>query len=475
MEVDNQNQNEKSYSQLLDSQTQKVDSDCDYIDVDEDIEKTEDTIWGRLYPVGFNLSPLDLTKKLYRIGRGPDCDVQITGEHVNSVMLPVISKVHFQIELENNSDSRIFSLLDMSSNGTYVNRIKIGKNKKTFLSHNDEISISLPQNRAYLFIDPLTYSSWLPLSERRNYSIIMSLGQGAFGEVQLAIEKRSGKRYAIKRISRSVCQENNSKNHIANEIKILSSVNSQFTIRMEDLFENDDAVFIILEYMPGGDLQKRIDKVKFMTEKDSKFYFYQLMLGLQYLHNIGIIHRDLKPKNVLLSSDSPDSLLKISDFGLSKMKTESALKTFCGTLLFTAPEIILSKGCTAYTPLVDVWSLGCILYSCLKGKPPFDPESKAMPLQEQIVRGYFPRIGQDNQLSDNVIDLVNKMLAINATQRIAVDGILEHPWLQDKQMKSRLKNVLADVGKENLENVSTDFENAKKRRRSEQAVTMTPS
>ncbi|XP_075220286.1 serine/threonine-protein kinase Chk2-like isoform X1 [Lycorma delicatula] len=457
-------------SQLPD--TQKIDSEFGSLEVEEYLDNEE--VWGKLYPLGYNLQPRDLAGKVYLVGRGPSCDIQLTSQHMEPVILSTVSKIQFKIEVEKDeSGSSIFSLLDLSSNGTFVNKKKVGKNKKVYLSSNDEISLSQPQNKAYLFVDSLSCNSWLPISQRNNFSIITQLGQGAFGEVKLAIEKSTGKRYAIKRILRSVCQNDSDKNQITNEIKILRRINHQFIIKMLDVFENSEAVFIVLEYMPGGDLQQKIKRTKNFDENDVKFFFYQLLLAVDYLHKEGIIHRDLKPENVLLSSESNDALLKLSDFGLSKiMHSASTLKTFCGTLLYTAPEILLSKGCSSYTPLVDVWSLGCILYLCLSGKPTFNVKN-TMPVQEQIIRGYFPRIKStpEKHISDNAIKLVEKMLLVDPSKRITVNDTIKHPWLQDKTMEAKLKTVLSKLGKENLENVSPEY-HEKKRRRTEFAVTM---
>ncbi|XP_075220287.1 serine/threonine-protein kinase Chk2-like isoform X2 [Lycorma delicatula] len=389
-------------SQLPD--TQKIDSEFGSLEVEEYLDNEE--VWGKLYPLGYNLQPRDLAGKVYLVGRGPSCDIQLTSQHMEPVILSTVSKIQFKIEVEKDeSGSSIFSLLDLSSNGTFVNKKKVGKNKKVYLSSNDEISLSQPQNKAYLFVDSLSCNSWLPISQRNNFSIITQLGQGAFGEVKLAIEKSTGKRYAIKRILRSVCQNDSDKNQITNEIKILRRINH--------------------------------------------------------------------PENVLLSSESNDALLKLSDFGLSKiMHSASTLKTFCGTLLYTAPEILLSKGCSSYTPLVDVWSLGCILYLCLSGKPTFNVKN-TMPVQEQIIRGYFPRIKStpEKHISDNAIKLVEKMLLVDPSKRITVNDTIKHPWLQDKTMEAKLKTVLSKLGKENLENVSPEY-HEKKRRRTEFAVTM---
>jgi serine/threonine-protein kinase Chk2 len=157
---------------------------------------------------------------------------------------------------------------------------------------------------------------------------------------------------------------------IKTEVEILKSLSHPFIIKMREVFETDDSVFLILEYMKGGELTGRILSPTPFPESEVKFIFYQIMLGVRYLHANGVTHRDLKPENVLLHSDGLYPLAKISDFGLSKiMENISAMETTCGTIAYVAPEVL--NHLKRYNKQVDVWSLGVILFYMLSKTLPF--------------------------------------------------------------------------------------------------------
>lgn len=167
-------------------------------------------------------------------------------------------------------------------------------------------------------------------------------------------------------------------------------------------------------------------------------------LILQYLHDNGITHRDLKPENILLSGPSNRCLIKITDFGLSKIvKDNTMLRTFCGTPTYLAPEVLLTAGNGTYTPLIDVWSLGVILYvwwvyesfspfssplfwsfiyTSLVGYPPFTDERKDCDLKTQITNGLydFPDIYWKG-VSDSAKDLIRRLMCVNPTERITLE------------------------------------------------------
>lgn len=133
---------------------------------------------------------------------------------------------------------------------------------------------------------------------------------------------------------------------------------------MHDIVDKPDSVYMILEFMKGGDLLKRITTKKCLTERISKLFFYQMCHAVKYLHGKGITHRDMKPENVLLDTVDEETLLKVSDFGLSKsVQQNSVMRTVCGTPQYVAPEVLLTQGRGAYTKKVDIWSLGVVLFT----------------------------------------------------------------------------------------------------------------
>ncbi|XP_027778023.1 serine/threonine-protein kinase Chk2 [Marmota flaviventris] len=201
--------------------------------------------------------------------------------------------------------------------------------------------------------------------------------------------------------------------------------------------------------MEGGELFDRVVGNKWLKEATCKLYFYQMLLAVQYLHENGIIHRDLKPENVLLSSQEEDCLIKITDFGQSKILGETSLmRTLCGTPTYLAPEVLLSIGTAGYNRAVDCWSLGVILFICLSGYPPFSEHKTQVSLKDQITSGkynFIPEVWAD--VSEKALDLVKKLLVVDPKARFTTEEALSHPWLQDEDMKRKFQELLAEENK----------------------------
>lgn len=141
-------------------------------------------------------------------------------------------------------------------------------------------------------------------------------------------------------------------------------------VSVREIVETNECVYIVLEYMAGGELNNLITSLIPLREDEVKALFYQIVLAVQYLHSQGITHRDLKPENVLLKAHKVDTTLKITDFGLSKIihDEDDLMKTICGTPCYVAPEILRGK---VYDQQVDIWSMGVILYYMLSQELPF--------------------------------------------------------------------------------------------------------
>lgn len=139
------------------------------------------------------------------------------------------------------------------------------------------------------------------------------------------------------------------------------------------MFDSPDYIYIVMDYLPGGDLFSYLEKRKFkIPEARARVVAHKIATALYYLHTFGIAHRDLKPENILMSDDTDDCDLKLVDFGLSKIvgPSESCTEPF-GTLSYVAPEVLLQK---PYGKEVDIWSLGIIIYMMLSGVLPFDDD-----------------------------------------------------------------------------------------------------
>ena len=217
------------------------------------------------------------------------------------------------------------------------------------------------------------------------YELKDSLGKGKFGIVRSAIHRKTGKRVAIKVMKKSIMTAQDVE-LVNQEIEILKMSQHPNLIKMLDVFESIEHIYIVMELLEGGDMFSYLEKRKFrVTEQRASRIIHSLAAGLFYLHSYGIVHRDLKPENVLMVSKTEDSDVKIVDFGLSKMVGPAQLSTEpFGTLSYVAPEVLLKK---PYGKAVDVWSLGVLAYLLMVGSLPFDHED-----DREVARYFFHQL-----------------------------------------------------------------------------------
>eukprot|EP00463_Aulacantha_scolymantha_P001302 TRINITY_DN1935_c1_g1_i1.p1 TRINITY_DN1935_c1_g1~~TRINITY_DN1935_c1_g1_i1.p1 ORF type:complete len:282 (+),score=20.79 TRINITY_DN1935_c1_g1_i1:297-1142(+) len=240
------------------------------------------------------------------------------------------------------------------------------------------------------------------------------------------------------------------KNALMDEVEILKRLNHKNIIKIFDVYETSEELFLVLELVTGGDLFDRIVSLngKGYPEDRARFIFQQMLEALDYLHRNGVVHRDLKPENILLWKEKSDHI-KISDFGLPRMIGEgSFMKTLCGTPQYLAPEILNDYAPKlGYDKRVDLWSLGVILYILLSGAPPFSDDRNIL-IQVKKGRYSFPEKIWKN-VSKAGIDLVKRLLHINPIQRISMEDAFKHPWVRQnkKQLipltRNHLKMILA--------------------------------
>lgn len=410
--------------------------------------------WGRLLPLNERLyKNVLLQKDLHAFGRGIDCDYTFEAKifKKNTQHFQALSKVHFRIFKENHSsDPQNYTVFleDKSSNGTFVNAERVGSGKKTVMKTNDEISLATKKNKAFIFFDlgdSESEQDKYPSELNKKYTITKILGMGACGEVRLAFEKETYKRFAVKIISkRKFSVGPKMPSSTIEEVTILRKLDHPGIVKIGEVYDSDDALYIILELVCGGELFDRVRKVGQLEENIAKLLFYQMLLAVNYLHERGITHRDLKPENVLLTTDSLETAIKITDFGLSRFVGENSLmKTLCGTPNYLAPEILKTAGTGGYSKAVDCWSLGCILYVCLGGYPPFSSDVKDTTLFQQILDGSFTFPDKYwKHVSAEAKDLIDNLLKVDHDKRISVAAALKHPWLQDEDMKLTAENLM---------------------------------
>ncbi len=263
------------------------------------------------------------------------------------------------------------------------------------------------------------YSSY-PKTNLSYYKIGRSIGHGAFGKVNIALHVLSGHIVAIKSFNK--IKKTFPMNKILYEIKLLKKLRSHKNIiKYFEHFENEKHFFIVMENICGGNLLNAINKMSKFSESMAKNIFKQLIETIKYLHSIGIVHRDIKPDNILLDLDST---IKLCDFGVSKEVKEGQLLTdSCGTPAFVAPEILKDSPYNPY--MTDIWSSGVVLYAMITGFFPFRGVNETE-LHKNILSGAFPKL---KDVSNELKDLLNKILEVNPNKRITIDNILKHPWI----------------------------------------------
>ncbi|CAF0978386.1 unnamed protein product [Adineta ricciae] len=396
-------------------------------------------VWGRLLSINKLFPSINLIANEYSLGRGKKCTIALESKEIQaSKYFATYSSTHFKI-IRDTIQNFVY-IQDISSNGTYVNGDKIGKNKKRVLDNNAEIALASKTNRVYVYIDTnAKEDSSIPDVVREKYIVSKEIGRGAYGEVKLCFIRGTCNRFAMKIIAKKHFTMLGTQAHTFNqqiqaECNILQGLDHPCIIRVYDVYDTPNAVYIILELVEGGELFDRIVASGQFDEPTTKFLFRQMCLGVKYLHDRSITHRDLKPENVLLTSpDTNETLVKITDFGLSRFINETTLmKTFCGTPNYLAPEVLITRGESSYTNKVDVWSLGVILYVCLVGYPPFSDSISGKPLNDQIIEGLYTFPDEFwSDVSDSAKDLIRKMMCTDPAKRLTMDGVLQHPWLAD--------------------------------------------
>ena len=262
------------------------------------------------------------------------------------------------------------------------------------------------------------------------YNISQKLGKGAFGKVYLAIHVLTGLQVAIKTIDKSRLQNESSKLKVFQEVHLMRKINHQNVVRLLEVFETHRFYMIVLEYADNGDLLKMIKSKFKIPEKEAKPLFTQIVHGLLACHSKNIIHRDIKLDNILLTKELR---VKICDFGVSRtVKDQEVINEQCGTPAYLAPEIIINRGYVG--KYVDIWSLGVLLYAMLSGTVPFKAQT-LNELHKLILLGSY---NMPEHLSQEAVELIQRMLCPVPFQRIRLEEILRHPWVDGVEIA---KNV----------------------------------
>ncbi|SPO31493.1 related to calmodulin-dependent protein kinase [Ustilago trichophora] len=266
----------------------------------------------------------------------------------------------------------------------------------------------------------------LPVQLSKKYTVLPQvLGQGSFAVVKAVVDKSTGQERALKIIAKKPLKDSNEK-MLKEEITILGKVEHPNIIKMWDLYETKEGVFIVTDLCRGGELFDRLVEKVHYNELDARHIMKQILDGVAYLHDHDIIHRDLKPENILLRDKSDPSDIVISDFGLSRfIPEEGLLMTACGSPQYVSPEVLLGKG---YNAAVDIWSSGVIAYALLGGYTPFYGQDQPSLFQQIIKMDVQFEPEYWSEVSDTAKDFILHCLC-PADKRMTARQALAHPWL----------------------------------------------
>ena len=276
------------------------------------------------------------------------------------------------------------------------------------------------------------------------YEVKQKIGKGKFGLVKFGINKETKQQVAIKIMAKKNMDKSDLE--LAKvEIDILKIGQHPNIIKLYDIYENENYIYIIMEYCSGGDLLSYFEHYEYEL-KETKVceIIHKLSMAIYYLHSYGIVHRDLKPENILMTDLTPEADIRLLDFGLSKIvgNEEKCTEPY-GTLSFVAPEVLQGK---PYDKSVDLWSIGIITFLLLCGYLPFDDKHSEREIARQTIQDPVPFESKIwNKYSSEAKNFVERLLQKKPEKRLTIKEILEHPWI--KKM-DKVPNKRRDTKKE---------------------------
>ncbi|KAI5572075.1 hypothetical protein BDE02_11G137200 [Populus trichocarpa] len=346
-----------------------------------------------------------------------------------------------------------------------------------------------------------------------DFELLTIIGRGAFGEVRLCREKTTGNVYAMKKLKKSEMLRRGQVEHVKAERNLLAEVDSTCIVKLYCSFQDDEYLYLIMEYLPGGDMMTLLMRKDTLTEDEARFYVGQTVLAIESIHKHNYIHRDIKPDNLLLDKNGH---MKLSDFGLCKPLDSSSFPNFreddyaggrnlkpsaegnkpptprrtqqeqlvhwqknrrtlaystVGTPDYIAPEVLLKKG---YGMECDWWSLGAIMYEMLVGYPPFYSEEPMSTCRKIVNWRNHLKFPEEAKLSVEAKDLIRKLLC-NVEQRLGTKGaheIKSHTWFKGTEwdrlyqveaaFKPEVKDELDTQNFEKFEELGTSLQSSSK-------------
>ncbi|KAM9841944.1 serine/threonine-protein kinase PLK4 [Aulostomus maculatus] len=272
-----------------------------------------------------------------------------------------------------------------------------------------------------------------------DFKVLTLLGKGSFACVYRAKSVKTGLEVAIKTIDKKAMHKAGMVQRVTNEVEIHCRLKHPSILELYNYFEDSNYVYLVLEMCHNGEMSRYLKerKVSF-SEDEARHFMHQIVKGMLYLHTHGILHRDLTLSNLLLTNNMN---IKIADFGLAtqlKLPNEKHF-TMCGTPNYISPEVATRS---AHGLESDVWSLGCMFYAFLMGRPPFDTDTVKHTLSKVVLGEYE----MPSYVSREAQDLIRQLLQKDPTQRPSLSAVLDHPFMTQSLLGRNKDLGMGDEG-----------------------------
>lgn len=255
-----------------------------------------------------------------------------------------------------------------------------------------------------------------------NYTFLERIGNGSFSKVYRVVHTVSHKQYACKVFPKTNLDQTVDVTHFQREINVMALMEHPNIVQLHDFFWDEANFYLILDYCVGGELFDFIIANDQLSEPVAAYLFKQIAYAVQFCHSRGLAHRDIKPENILVG-EFPN--VKISDFGLCGfVSCKELMDSFCGSPCYCSPECICQIKYDGKKS--DIWSLGIVLYALVTGEHPWYVMNTPLMLQ-QITSGTYE---MPTYISKELEDLISKMIRVDPNERLTIDQVVAHPWLE---------------------------------------------
>ncbi|CAI5465498.1 unnamed protein product [Closterium sp. Yama58-4] len=256
---------------------------------------------------------------------------------------------------------------------------------------------------------------------RKRFTFSGIIGEGNSGKIRRCVDRTSGSLHACKEILKSGLSSLEIEG-VYNEITTMILLSGHKNVlSLHDAYEDDDAFYLIKDLCTRGDLFDLIAETNGLDELSARHIFFQIARGLRWCHRFNVAHRDIKPENILLTSSKALNSVRIGDFGLAQqIRDGEELRNVVGSYPYEAPEVL---ACQGHGLKADVWSLGVVLYMMVCADWPAFPDDQRELLPIDFAVSPWPSV------SISLKDLVRRMMEVDPTKRLSIDGVLSHPWI----------------------------------------------